>query len=194
MSATHGASDPVDASKIEPAAPIPEPVQELDVWWGSYSGWTMLPSLALCIGLTALLAWGAWQLLDKGWVRFTIMALASTLWLLQAMRWCYCVFGYNYRFTTHRLFQTRGLFRPDVEISLARVTKVAVRRGPHDVLAGVGDLLITLDGATRPQVMLDGVARPLQVAEHLRQVCARARSLAATGSAKAAVDSASMQK
>ena len=97
----------------------PERVQEVDAWWGSYSGWTMMPSMAICMGLTALIAWGSWQLLDKGWVQLSILSLTGALWLVQAFRWCYRVFGYNYRLTTHRLFQGRGmLYAEGIEVNL----------------------------------------------------------------------------
>ena len=35
-----------DQATQKPAA------QETDVWWGAYSGWTMLPSLLVCVALT----------------------------------------------------------------------------------------------------------------------------------------------
>lgn len=151
--------------------------QEVDVWWGSYSPWTMLPSLAMCIGLSGLIAWGAWLWLDRGWTRFTVLSLTGLLWSLQTGRWCHRVFGYNYRFTTHRLFALRGLFASEVEVRLTAVTKVLVKRKPTDRLVGVGNLHVFLEGVGRSRVVLEGVARPRQVAEHLRQIAAKAREV-----------------
>jgi hypothetical protein len=153
----------------------PEPPQETDAWWGSYSGWTMMPSTVVCLVLTALIAWGAWRLLDKGWVQLSVLTLAGGLWLAQAFRWCYRVFGYNYRLTTRRLVQTRGILYDAVEVDLAAVTKVEARRSPADWLVGVGNVCITLEDPLGTKVILEGVSHPGQVADHVRKLCEQAR-------------------
>ena len=57
------------------SAQVPEGVQEKDAWWGSYSAWTMMPSMVVCLVLTAIIAWGS--LLDRGWGRLSVLTLAA---------------------------------------------------------------------------------------------------------------------
>jgi membrane protein YdbS with pleckstrin-like domain len=158
----------------------PEAVQEADAWWGSYSGWTMMPSMVVCLGLTAFIAWTSWRLLEKGWVQLSVLTLAGALWLVQAFRWCYRVFGYNYRVTTRRIFQTKGILYDRVAVNLADITEVEVGRGPHERLAGVGEVRLTVEDPTsvKPggaRVILEGVSHPGQVADHIRRLSEQAR-------------------
>ena len=166
----------VSVVKVGPPAPAPDPVQEVDAWWGSYSAFAMLPSLLLCIGLTGLIAWGSWRFLERGYVQISILSLTGLVWLVQTMRWAYRVFGYNYRLTTHRLFQSKGLFYQNVvEVNLATIGQVVVKRSPHHFLAGIGQILITVDDAARTRIVLEGVSQPRQVAEHIRVLAEKAR-------------------
>ena len=92
------------------AAP-PQAEEEVDVWWGSYSGWTMMPSLLVCIALTALIAWFTWVTFRggrSGFVQLTFLSLAGSVWILQTLRWAYRSCSYNYRLTTRRLFRDLG--------------------------------------------------------------------------------------
>jgi len=164
--------------EVSPGMPnlTPESIQETDAWWGSYSGWTMIPSMVICLGLTALIVWGSWKLLDKSWVQLSILTLTGALWFLQAFRWCYRVFGFNYRVTTHRLFQSKGfLYQDVVEIDLAKIIKVEVQRRPHELLVGVGDLRVSLEGSSQDKVILQGISRPRQVAEQISSLTSQAR-------------------
>src|SRR5262245_66603947 len=52
-----GAADAAPSPPREPPAAMAE---EVDVWWGSYSGWTLWPSMVLCLLLTGLVGLGGW--------------------------------------------------------------------------------------------------------------------------------------
>jgi membrane protein YdbS with pleckstrin-like domain len=173
-------SEPAPGADLPALAPepllAPESLQEIDAWWGSYSGWTMMPSMVICVGLTVLIAWGSWRLVDKGWVRFSVLTLTAALWLVQALRWSYRVFGYNYRLTSHRLLRSKGLlYAPEPELDLAEITQVSVQHGPHDRVVGVGSVCLILDDPARSRVVLDGVAQPRQVADYIRRLSEQAR-------------------
>jgi hypothetical protein len=145
----------------------------------------MLPSMALCFILTGLIAWGSWRLLDRGWVQLSVFTLAGALWVVQAFRWCYRVFGFNYRLTTRRLFQTRGILYDALEINLTDVVGVDVRQGFADRLAGVGSVCLTLatpvqpvgraSRPVHPRMILAAVPHAEQVAEQIRKLSERAR-------------------
>ena len=118
----------------------------------------------------------AHQSIEGNLAALKVLTLTGALWLLQAFRWCYRVFGYNYRLTTERLFHTRGmLYQGDTEVKLATVARVDVLRRPHHVLAGVGNVALTLEGQGGAKLILEGVSRPRQVAELIRQLSAQAR-------------------
>jgi membrane protein YdbS with pleckstrin-like domain len=170
--------EPADqaAADFQPPEPNikPAPAQETDVWWGSYSAWTMTPSLLLCIGLTALIAWGSWQLLPRGWVQLAVLSLAGAVWLLELIRFGYRLFGYNYRLTTHRLFHSKGLLYNEVVIvDLTRVTGVKVKAAAPDGLLRVGKVYVDVENGQ--QVVLAGVQQPVRVAERIRECSQKAR-------------------
>jgi membrane protein YdbS with pleckstrin-like domain len=156
---------------------VTEPFQETDAWWGAYSGWNMLPSMVICLGLTALIAWGSWRLVDRGWLQVSVVTVAGALWLAQAFRWCYRVFGYNYRLTTRRLFHSKGLlYQETVVVPLEKVATVSMWRQPHGILADTGNVYLALDDSGRTKLILEGVARPRQVADLIRTLAEQARA------------------
>jgi hypothetical protein len=159
-----------------PATSVHAAAQETDAWWGSYSGWTMLPSLTVSIVLTALATWWAWTYVDREWVRVAILSLFVAIWLVESWRWCYRFFGINYRLTTRRIIKTRGWRRRIWDWPLERIASVAVRRTWWEKWAGVGRLLIHQDGAGVRPLILDGVRQPFHVAEKIRTLARQARA------------------
>src|SRR5438876_2032340 len=87
------------------------PPEEIDVWWGAYSGWTMLPSMTLCVALTSFLAVGLWAWGPHGYRQLLFLLLGTALWLVQGLRFFWRVFGSSYRLTSRRLFRDRGFLR-----------------------------------------------------------------------------------
>lgn len=84
-------------------------------------------------------------------------------------------FTLRYRLTNQRLFTDRGLLRRDHdELELIRVDDVAVRQNLLQRLLGVGTIRVLSTDASSPELLMEGIARPLEVKEQLRlQVRAR---------------------
>jgi hypothetical protein len=168
-------SSPAD-DKAGVACPAAPPEEEVDVWWGAYSGWTMLPSFVACLGLTAVIAWGAWLLVPRDLLKMTFIGLAGVLWLGQLVRWLYRVFGYNYRLTTNRLFLGRGLlYAQALQVRSAAVAHVVLVKSGWDRLVKVGRIKIVLEDKAQPAVVLEGIRHPEPIAELLRSWAQKAR-------------------
>ena len=166
-------SDTLAAKSMRAESPAPvESGQETDVWWGSYSGWTMLPSLLLCVALTGAIVLGAWRFVERRNLQWTIWSLAGAVWLVQGARWGTRVFGHNYRLTSRRLFIQRGhLWQRRSAIGMDQVQQVKVQPSPLGRWTQVGRIVIVpADGAA--PLVLEGVRHPEQVAERLRALCA----------------------
>src|SRR5262245_4561765 len=96
--------------------------QEVDLWWGSYAGRTMLPSFVVCLVLTGLIILLAWVYVKRGQLKLTILCLGGLLWLVQLLRFAYRYFGFNYRLTSKRLFRSQS--RQPLQIPLADIAEV----------------------------------------------------------------------
>jgi hypothetical protein len=163
------ASPNVAAAEGDGPLPPPPPAEEVDVWWGSYAGRTMLPSLAVCLLATALLAWPVWVFAPRGYFRMTYMSLAAVIWLVVGGRWAYRFFGYTYRLTTRRLFRHRGFsYTPDEQVDLADVTQILVRCRWTDRLVGVGQVVVLAKSLPGKPFILEGVRHPMRIAEEIR--------------------------
>ncbi|HEX6882439.1 MAG TPA: PH domain-containing protein [Planctomycetota bacterium] len=84
-------------------------------------------------------------------------------------------FTLRYRLTNQRLFTDRGLLRRDHdELELIRVDDVSVRQNVLQRLFGVGTVRVLSTDASNPELLMEGIVRPLEVKEQLRvQVRAR---------------------
>ncbi len=172
-------------SPSSPVSEVKEPgtstddSEEVEVWWGSYAGRTMVPDFVLCGLLTVGIfgaAWysGAWNGSEP--LRLTAQLLAGALWLLQGGRWAYRVVSINYRLTTRRLFCDRGFYHPaNREVELAHVNHVLVIRGPLERLLGVGRIRVVLQDRTTQPLVLEGVSAPESIAMTIREQVRRAR-------------------
>jgi hypothetical protein len=152
-------------SKVEVAGapPAAERPQEADVWWGSWSGRTMLPSVLVCVVLTGAVVWWAWSVVDRRFVQITFWALAGLIWLVQMLRGSWRLFGYNYRLTTRRLIISQGHWRPRFAlIELAEIDHIRVEPYSHSRWTGVGKLIVTLR-ADKREVILEGIRQPHEV-------------------------------
>jgi membrane protein YdbS with pleckstrin-like domain len=183
MSATRP-DEPDQEVRPAPALPIGpggESEQEVDVWWGAYSGRAIIPTALLCTVLSVNIA------LLAGWVWDKDQAPPQLLWhltaLLVVLVWAfplllcgYRAVAFNYRLTTHRLFRDRGFRHPpaDGAVDLAEVTAVRVAYPPLGRLYGVGTIEVEAEGARRPLVLI-GVSEPERVAELVRRGARRAR-------------------
>jgi hypothetical protein len=147
--------------------------QEVDLWWGSYAGRTMLPSFLVCLVLTGLIILLAWTFVERGQLKLTILGLGGLLWLVQLLRFAYRYFGFNYRLTSKRLFRSQS--RQPLQIPLVDIAEVRVERSGFEQLVGVGRVFITFPDKTRRALVLAGVNKPNQVAEQIRTACQRAK-------------------
>jgi membrane protein YdbS with pleckstrin-like domain len=178
-SAASSLPDPGLPSPADPAQNGGKPdreaeIEETDVWWGSYSGRTILPGFLLCLLLTVLLLILDWYLGTR-WRRSdlissTVLSLIGALWFFQVTRCVYRMIAVNYRLTSRRLLYTRGFKLPDYRaVELADVAEVWVVRGSLERLLGVGRIYVgTREGKASPLV-LEGVLGPDRVARLIRR-------------------------
>jgi uncharacterized membrane protein YdbT with pleckstrin-like domain len=171
-------ADNVAAVVAEQAAPAPGP--ETEVWWGGYAARTMLPSFVGCI-LFTLLEIGAGFLLVHGAgarplvVRWCVYYLTLTVWLIQIVRWTYCLAAFNYRLTSRRFYCWRGfLVKPTDPIELASVEDVHVHQSLTERVLGVGHIGIA-SSPTEPELVFRGVADPHHIAELIASRVDKAR-------------------
>src|SRR4051794_9261587 len=109
--------------------------QEVYVFWGGYSSRTMLPSLLVCFGLTALIVWLAWTFFEREDIKLIVLSASGILWVVQSMRFGYRFFGYNYLATTRRLVQDWGLLNKGIRtLFLTDVERVDVRQSSLEKL------------------------------------------------------------
>ena len=148
--------------------------QEVDVWWGSYAGRTMLPSFLVCLLLTGLIISLAWAYVDRGEVKLTVLGLGGAVWLVQLVRFAWRYFGFTYRLTSKRLFC--GMGRRPLSVLLADIAEVRDEHNGLEKLVGVGRICLTFVDKMRPVVVLKGVKKPKQVAELIRSHCQQAKS------------------
>lgn len=159
---------PVVPATMPIEAPSSAPAEEVDIWWGAYSGWTMMPSMLISLVLTGLIGWGVLLWVPRGWMQLAFLGLASLVWLVQGFRWAWRFFGISYRLTSRRLFRDRGFLKPDrVQLRLETITSVRVKRGAWERLVHVGRIQVYAGPDVR--IVLDGVLHPEPVAGLIRE-------------------------
>jgi len=160
-------------------SPSGEPLEEVDLWWGSYAPRTMAPSFMLCLVLTLAISAEAWSLgiwQEHSSARYTAQVLMVLLWAIQFTRWAYRIFAINYRLTNRRLFHEQGFHRPqNREIMLSRIHQVVVERGPLERLLRVGRLRVLAQDHSLPPIIFEGVPDPDHVAMAIRKQVHKAR-------------------
>jgi membrane protein YdbS with pleckstrin-like domain len=175
------------AATLRPALPrllAPEvsdpPDQEFDVAYVPFAGRSLLGGFLLCLLLTvvtALLAWYFDQALfqtPKHWLMWTARGVLAAVWLVQLVRWAYRQSCFYVRLTTRRILYHRGvLYQWCLEIPLADVTKVKVRRDPLERLLGVGNIDLFRGDEGKPFVTLTGIRAPEALARLIRPRTAR---------------------
>jgi hypothetical protein len=172
---TNRQSAALPVAAASPAA-LPGQGEEVDLWWGSYSGWTMLPSFAVCTLLSGIIVVAVWQVLPREYVRTTILSLWLVVWSVQLVRWGRRIFGWNYRLTTRRLFQDRGIrVTRFLQVDLTEVAQVAVRSQGLERWLGIGQLHVTFEKVSFSPMILEGVRDPSRVAELIRRAVHAAR-------------------
>jgi len=149
--------------------------EEIDVWWGSYAGRTLLPSFAVCVLLTLVVIVAAVYIqrrydLDPLAVRYAAYAVAALIWLVQLAQWSYRVLTFSYRLTTRRFLLERSFFNSlRATVDLRRITRVEVAQRPLERMLGVGRINIIEEEKSVPSIELCGVCRPETVANMIRE-------------------------
>jgi hypothetical protein len=172
-SALDGLSLPcAEPSLAATAAPGADANEELDVWYGAYSGRAMVPRLIQLTLLSVLIlvtAWylGAWN--GASAVRLGAIGVLCLLWLVQSILWVRRAVGYNYRLTTRRLYCQQGFGHPGAPgIDLLSITQVQVEASRAERWLNVGRVRVYRDKTT-PPVILDGIRYPFHVAKQIRR-------------------------
>jgi hypothetical protein len=181
--ATTPSPEPADAvPKGAPSSPgkretpAAEPEEEVDVWWGAYSMWTMTPSLVICILLSVAIIVAVWSFRSLRDVPLLSFTVGGAIWLVQTIRWAYRIIFYNYRLTTRRLLADRGLFYPDsAQVDLASVAQVQVQTNWVEKRVGVGRICVFFEKNIAAPLVLEGVQGPQRIAEMIRETAKRAR-------------------
>ena len=177
---------PPDALALSTGDGVPSPgeegawVEEVDVWWGSYAGRTLLPSFVACAlfslaTFAAALYLGIRYELNPLTLRYTAYAVAGAVWVAQLGRWGYHVLTFSYRLTTRRLLLERSFFNAArAALDLRRLARVEVDRQPLERLVGVGRIRIFEEGKERPSLELRGLRHAEAVAGLIRDQGKRA--------------------
>ncbi len=164
------------AERPREATAIPaDDQQETDVWWGAYAGRTMLPSFVLCglITVVVIVVWLTWveYHLSELTARYTAYAVIGPLWLLQLGRWLYHILTQTYRLTTRRLYIERTFFHvPARVVDLRQVSEVAVEATALERRLKVGRVRLRTEDPQQPDVPLEGVYDPQQIARQIRDL------------------------
>jgi uncharacterized membrane protein YdbT with pleckstrin-like domain len=149
--------------------------QETDVWWGAYSGLTLLPSMLVCVLLTGVIVWGTRSFVERRHVQLTFWVLTGAVWLVQSYRWSWRVFGLNYRLTTRRLLIDKGHWQlKRWSVDLRELISVEVIRDFLSAWTGVGH--VSVRTAQNERVILESVAAPEELAAKLRAAMQRSQS------------------
>ncbi len=173
---------PAESAAPKPLAVTPDDArQERDIWWGSYAGRTMMPSFVVCGMLTLGIVVLVLQLyhslgLSDTLARRLVYGLVGAVWLCQLSRWLYRVSSFNYRLTTRRVFQHRGiLYASDRIVELTHINRVLVEQGFWERWLDVGRVRLLCDNHA-PPVLLLGVSDPRHHAAEIEMFVQRARA------------------
>lgn len=151
----------------------PDPSQP-DLAWRSYSGWTMIPSFLLCIGLTVVLLMSRWffdeaRSLVEQFSLLGLFGVTWAIWLVQLFRWFYRGSTYVYRLTPQFIFIDRGfLYMPEPPIPLAEVTKVEWGTDLFGRYTGIGWVSVYI--SNREIETMTGILRPAAFAEEIEAI------------------------
>jgi hypothetical protein len=171
-----GRAAPEPSEEVSETRSAEPALEEVELWWGAYSGWTMTPSFVVCLLLTGLIGWASWYYMPQGWVRISAVGASSVVWLVQLARWARRVFGNNYRLTTRRMWILRGFRQTRMStLELSCVEAVIVERTWLERRVGVGRICLRPEGGGWPLV-LEGVRDPYHAADLIRTAIKAARA------------------
>jgi membrane protein YdbS with pleckstrin-like domain len=162
-------------AKSEPAEKVPDvyrdPKFEKQIWegrpaWRSYTGLWLLWAAASLVCIVGSYHWsgGSDTALFKAILLISAGA-AVALFIREALK----VLSLRYRLTTQRLFVHKGLLsRVTDQLELVRVDDVRLRQNIMDRIFNTGSLEVIGSDNTDPEVTLESILAPAEVAEALR--------------------------
>jgi len=160
-----------------PLPPAGAPGPEQPLWTGRYSLRAATHLWVLSALWMALVMALYLRFVGTRTQRYDLIALAAGLApaVLALGRALIRRLSLRYKLTNHRLFTDRGLFsRQHDELELIRVDDISVRQNFLQRLFGVGAVKVMSTDPSSPELIMEGIARPLEVKELLRtQVRAR---------------------
>jgi membrane protein YdbS with pleckstrin-like domain len=173
-SASPAATLQAAAAKSDQADKAPDiyrdPKYEKQIWegrpaWRSYWGLWLLWAAASLVCVIASYRWSGG---DSALFRVVLLiaaAAAVALFIREALM----VWSLRYRLTTQRLFVHKGvLTRVTDQVELVRVDDVRVRQGVVDRIVNTGDVEVVGSDTTDPEIVLESIGAPAEVAEALR--------------------------
>ncbi|NOX58870.1 MAG: PH domain-containing protein [Planctomycetes bacterium] len=151
-----------------------DPANEKSVWQGR-TDWRHYIGICLVSGSAIILAWtiiiyAASKTSLSGWWALIIGVLLTGLVVVIVGGWILLqILRTRYRLTDQRLFVERGIFSQTIDQSeLIRVDDVRLRKKFTDRIFGLGSIeLLTTDTSDRG-LIIEGVANPEKIAEHIR--------------------------
>jgi membrane protein YdbS with pleckstrin-like domain len=165
---------PAAAPKADQADKPPDiyrdPKFEKQIWegrpaWRSYWGLWLLWA---AVSLVCIIASYRWSGGDSGLFRAVLLIAAAgaiALFIREAL----LVWSLRYRLTTQRLFVHKGILtRVTDQLELVRVDDVRVRQGIVDRIVNTGDVEVIGTDSTDPEITLESIGAPAEVAEALR--------------------------
>lgn len=150
------------------------PADETDLWQGRAS-WKHFGIAVLAWALYAILVIIAGFMLRgqpdnlHSWLGGLMALLICVPGLVIAWKVFYSVFSVRYRLTTQRLFIERGLLARTIDqTELIRVDDVRVHKSILDRMFGVGTVEVRSTDNTNPELRIEGIKAPDDIAEHIR--------------------------
>ena len=167
-------STPKSSDTVDSSGAAAKPIEEVDIWWGSYSGWTMAPSWILCIAISLGFLLVSLFLVPPGYRLLAFVATVGAIWLVQLWRWLYRVLGFNYRLTNRRLYIDRGWHCSSAQrIDLGEIDEIAADSSAWQQLLKLGTVTVKPLGERKSPILLEGVHDPERIAKQLRNCIAR---------------------
>lgn len=161
---------PLSQPLADPQDVYRDPKFEKQVWasrpswratWDVWFGWGI-------VSLVVLIAAGNWAGVESPLFKTLLLFVAGAA-IAIFVRYALMILGLRYRLTTQRLFVHRGILtRVTDQLELMRVDDVRVRQSLFDRLANTGDIEVIGTDETDPNVKIESVSAPAEVAEALR--------------------------
>lgn len=152
----------------------PDPAAEQPLWqgrtdWRYFAGRCALAVVGLIVAWI-IVGYAAARTSMSGWSAFIICLLLTALTVVGVGGWVMLqIIRTRYRLTDQRLFIERGVFAQTIDqIELIRVDDVRLKKKFIDRFFGIGSIELLTTDTSDTHLIIDGVAKPEEIAEHIR--------------------------